>query len=126
MPAPIVGLAIPVSFVRWTPSILLRVRLSAVKNGMPYRGQAQPRSAFLGGRVSLAAGLFPRGASRGHTQAQAGQSHSSEPRAPANSGTVQLEAAVKKCFLVALVIPGAPLPAAVSARGGLFVRNRTG
>jgi hypothetical protein len=125
MPAPIVGLAIPVSFVCWTPSILLRLRLSAVKNRMPYRGQARPRSAFLGGGISLAAGLFPRGAPRGHTQAQAGPSHPSEPREPAGSGTVQPEAAVKKCFLVALVIPGAPLPAAVSARDGFVARNRT-
>ena len=31
-----------------------------------------------------------------------------------------------KCFLAALVIPGAPLPTAVDAQGGLRVWNRTG
>jgi hypothetical protein len=38
-------------------------------------------------------------------------------------GTVQTEAAMKKCSLVALVIPGVPFLAAAGAQGGLLVRK---
>jgi len=36
------------------------------------------------------------------------------------------EAAMNKCSLVALVVPGVPLRTAASARDGLLVRNRAG